>query len=116
MYNVFSLLAQRNGQQAWASTDAVQGVAVVAMYGLFLSTGLMRNLIPYRLLMTISVILFGYGGVIVHLLNANHLELYQSVWTWAAAIIINGFGLLLNLAAAAGWFLAGFSHQEKTGV
>ena len=116
MYNVFSLLAQRNGQQAWASTDAVQGVAVVAMYGLFLSTGLMRNLIPYRLLMAISVILFGYGGVIVHLLNANQLELYQSVWTWAAAIIINGFGLLLNLAAAAGWFLAGFSHQEKTGV
>jgi hypothetical protein len=62
------------------------------------------------------VILFGYGGVIVHLLNANQLELYQSVWTWTAAIVINGFGLLLNLTAAIGWFSIGVSHTAKTAV
>jgi hypothetical protein len=44
------------------------------------------------------------SGVITHLLNIGHLELYQSVWTWAMAIGINGFGLALNLAAAFGWF------------
>jgi hypothetical protein len=104
MYNVLSLLAQRYGQQAWASTDAVTGVAAVALYGLFLSTGLMKNLTPYRILMSLSVVLFGYGGVIVHLLNADQLELYQPVWTWAAAIGINGCGLGLNLVAASGWF------------
>jgi len=104
MYNVGSLLAQRNGQPAWASTDAVMGVAGVALYGLFLSAGLMKNLTLYRVLMGASVVLLGCGGVIAHLLHIGHLELYQSVWTWAGAIGINGFGLALNLAAALGWF------------
>ena len=104
MYNVGSMLAQRNGQAAWASTDAVMGVAGVALYGLFLSAGLMNNLTLYRVLMGASVVLLGYGGVITHLLNIGHLELYQSVWTWAGAIGINGFGLVLNLMAAFGRF------------
>jgi len=104
MYNVCSLQAQRGGLQAWASTDAVTGVASVALYGLMLSTGLMKKLSLYRLLMAISVILYGYGGVLTHLLNAGQLELYQSVWTWAGAIAINSCGLALNLAAACGWF------------
>jgi len=104
MYNVFSLLAVQNGQQAWASTDALAGVASVALYGLFLCTGLMKRLTLYRVLMGISVIVFGYGGVIVHLLNFNQLELYQSVWTWALAIGINTAGLGLNITAATGRF------------
>jgi len=80
------------------------GVVGVALYGLFLSAGLMKNLTLYRVLMGASVVLLGYGGVIKHLLNIGHLELYQSVWTWAGAIGINGFGLVLNLAAAFGRF------------
>ena len=104
MYNVGSLLDQRNGQPAWASTDAVMGVVGVALYGLFLSAGLMKNLIFYRVLMGVSVVLLGYGGVVTHLLNIGHLDLYQSVWTWAGAIGINGFGLVLNLLAALGRF------------
>ena len=104
MYNVGSLLAQRSGMSAWASTDAVMGVAGVAIYGLFLSAGLMTNLTLYRVLMGASVVLLGYGGVIKHLLNIGHLELYQSTLTWTAAIGINGFGLVLNLAAAFGRF------------
>jgi len=104
MYNVGSLLAQRNGQAAWASTDAVMGVVGMALYGLFLSAGLMRSLTLYRALMGVAVVLLGYGGVITHLLNIGHLELYQSVWTWAGAIAINGCGVGLNLAAAFGWF------------
>jgi len=104
MYNVGSLLALRNGKPAWASTDAVMGVAGVALYGLFLSAGLMKRLTLYRVLMGASVVLLGYGGVITHLLNIGHLELYQSVWTWAGAIGINGFGLAFNLAAAFGRF------------
>ena len=104
MYNVGSLVDQRNGQPAWASTDAVMGVVGVALYGLFLSAGLMKNLIFYRVLMGVSVVLLGYGGVVTHLLNIGHLDLYQSVWTWAGAIGINGFGLVLNLLAAFGWF------------
>ena len=105
MYNVGSLLAQRNGQAAWAPTDAViGGVGGMALYGLFLSAGLMKSPTLYRVLMGVCVALMGYGGVVVHLLNIGHLDLYQSVWTWAGAIGINGFGLVLNLAAAFGWF------------
>ena len=104
MYNVGSLLAQRNDEPAWASTDAVIGVAGMALYGLFLSAGLMKRLTLYRVLMVASVLLLGYGGVITHLLNIGHMELYQSVWTWVLAIGINAFGLLLNLAAAFGRF------------
>ncbi|HXH85960.1 MAG TPA: hypothetical protein VNI35_03995 [Nitrospira sp.] len=104
MYNVGSLLAQRSGLPAWASTDAVMGIVGVALYGLFLSAGLMKNLTLYRVLMGVCVALMGYGGVVVHLLNIGHLDLYQSVFTWAGAIGINGCGLLLNLAAALGWF------------
>ncbi|MGE0056330.1 MAG: hypothetical protein AB7S74_19210 [Hyphomicrobium sp.] len=104
MYNVGSLLAQRSGLPAWASTDAVMGMAGMALYGLFLSAGLMKSLTLYRVLMGASVVLLGYGGVTKHLLNIGHLELYQSVWTWAGAIAINGFGVVLNLLAAFGWF------------
>jgi len=104
MYNVGSMLAQRNGQAAWASTDAVMGVVGVALYGLFLSAGLMKNLSLYRVLMGASVVLLGYGGVITHLLNIGHLDLYQSVWTWAGAIGVNGCGVVLNLMAAFGRF------------
>ena len=104
MYNVGSLLALRNDEAAWASTDAVMGVAGMSLYGLFLSTGLMKNLSLYRLLMGASVVLLGYNGVITHLLNIGQMELYQSVWTWIAAPAINGFGLTLNLMAACKWF------------
>jgi hypothetical protein len=113
MYNVGSLLAQRSGLPGWASTDAVTGVAGVALYGLFLSAGLMKRLTLYRVLMAASVIVFGYGGVVVHLLNIGLLDLYQSVWTWAAAIGTNGFGLVLNLAAASGWYSRTFSQPDR---
>lgn len=51
-----------------------------------LSAGLMKNLTLYRVLMGASVVLIGYGGVITHLPNIGHLDLCQSVWTWAGAI------------------------------
>ena len=105
MYNVGSLLALRNDLAAWASTDAVVGVAGMSLYGLFLATGLMKNLSLYRLLMGASVVLLGYGGVVAHLLNIGQMELYHSVWTWAGAISINLFGLVLNGTAAFGWYV-----------
>ena len=102
MYNVGSLLALGNDQPAWASTDPVMGVVGMSLYGLFLSTGLMKNLTVYRVLMIVAIIVLGYSGVLTHLLNFGHLELYQSVWTWAGAVGVNSFGLALNLLAAFG--------------
>ena len=76
----------------------------MSLVGLFVAAGLLKNLVLYRVLMAVAVVLAGYGGVVVHLLNIGHLELYQSVWTWAGAIGVNRFGLVLNLIAAFGWF------------
>ena len=104
MYNVGSLSALRNELPAWAPTDPVMGAGAMSLVGLFVAAGLLKNLTLYRVLMGIVVVLAGYGGVVVHLLNIGHLELYQSVWTWAGAIGINSFGLVLNLMAACGWF------------
>jgi hypothetical protein len=106
MYNVGSIYALQNGLPAWGTTDPVAGIASVAMYGLFLSAGLLRNLILYKLLMFISIVLFGYGGIVVHLLNIGHIELYQSIWTWLLAIGINSFGLILNSLAIFGCYKA----------
>ena len=86
MYNVGSLLDQRAGEPSWASTDAVIGVAGMALYGLFLSSGLLKNLALYRLLMGLSVLLLGYNGVISHLLNYAHMEMYQSLWAWGSRL------------------------------
>lgn len=104
IYNVGSLLALRNELAAWAPTDPVMGAGAMSLVGLFVAAGLLKNLALYRVLMAIAVVLFGYGGVVAHLLNIGHLELYQSVWTWAGAIGVNSFGLVLNLMAALGWF------------
>lgn len=104
MYNFGSLLALRNDEAVWSSTDPVMGVASMSLYILFICAGLMKKLTLYRVLMGAAVVLYGYGGVITHLLNIGHLELYQSIWTWAGAIGVNAFGVVLNLLAAFGWF------------
>ena len=104
MYNVGSLLALRNGLPAWAPTDPVMGAAGMSLVALFVAAGLLNNLALYRVLMAVTVALAGYGGVVAHLINIGHMELYQSVWTWAGAIGVNSFGLVLNLMAALGWF------------
>jgi len=102
---LLSLLALRNGRPAWASTDPPLGVVGMSLYGLFLSSGLMKTPTFYRVLVGVSIVLFGYTGVLTHVLNFGHLDQYQSVWTWAGAIGVNSFGLVFNLAAALGRFV-----------
>ncbi len=104
MYNVGSMLSIRIGLQDFATTDPVFGVVGMSLYGLFLSSGLLKTQSLYRILMGISVLMLGYGGIVVHLMNVTHRDLYQSVWTWVGAIGINAFGLVLNAKAALGQF------------
>ena len=53
--------------------------------------------------MAIAVVLMGYNGV-QHVLNFNDLHLYQSVWTWLSAILVNSSGTVLALIGACGLF------------
>lgn len=116
MYNVGSLLALRDGLPAYAPTDPVIGAAGMSLVALFVAAGLLENLVLYRVLMGIAVVLAGYAGVVAHLLNIGHLELYQSVWTWAGAIGVNSFGLVLNSMAAFGWFTRDRARQSENTV
>ena len=60
----------------------------------------------YRTLMGIAILALGVGGILVHLVNMSYRpEAYSSVIAWALAVLINVFGLLLNLIAANGKFI-----------
>ena len=104
LYNVASLLALRDGDAAWAPTDAVFGVAGMTIYLLSVATAMLEQKIVYRILMAIAVVLMGYSGVLKHLLNFGDLHLYQSVWTWLSAIMVNSSGAVLALIGACGLY------------
>ena len=104
LYNVASLLALRDGAGAWAPTDAVFGVVGMTTYLLFVATAMLERNVIYRCLMAVAVVLMGYNGVLKHVLNFNDLHLYQSVWTWLSAILVNSSGTVLALIGACGLF------------
>ena len=104
LYNVASLMDLRNGDAAWAPTDAVFGVVGMTTYLLFVATAMLEHKVVYRLLMAIAVVLLGYNGVLKHLFNFGDLHLYHSVWTWISAILVNSSGTLLALVGACGLF------------
>ena len=111
LYNVASLLALRVGDAAWAPTDAVFGVVGMTTYLLFVATAILKQTVIYRFLMAIAVLLMGYNGVLKHVLNFGDLHLYQSIWTWLLAILVNSFGTALALIGACGLFQSS-SHQS----
>lgn len=104
-YNVVSFLLSATGERPLSSTSPAVGVAVMVIYALFLLTGYADRIMLYRVLMGLAVLVLGYGGVISHLANFEQMaELYQSVSAWMGAIVINIFGLVLNIFAVLGKF------------
>ncbi len=105
-YNVVSLILSRTTGTALAPTNPVTGMAVVAVYGGCLAVGAMGYTRIYRILMALSVLVLGYGGVVVHVMNftVGRTFLYDSIVAWGAAVGINVFGLVLNLIGALGLF------------
>lgn len=107
-YNAVSYVAVLMGRPRFSATDPITGAVSMAVYGLFLVPGALRWLKTYRVLMLVALLVFGYGGVVKHILNLiSDPSLYSSIWAWGAAVGINLFGVILNLIAAAGWFKNG---------
>ena len=104
LYNVASMLESRVGDALWAPTDPVYGVTGMTVYLLFVSTAMLEQKYLYRFLMTIAAVLLGYSGVLKHVFNIGDLHLYQSVWTWMSAILVNISGTALALVGAFGLF------------
>lgn len=105
-YNVISHLIVSGGGQALSATIPVVGGAYMLGYGLALTPGFFKKIVPYRILMGFAVLIFGYGGVVVHILNAaeGHTDLYRSMTAFVLAVAINVFGLVWNIWAVSGKF------------
>lgn len=105
-YNIVSYLIVSGGGQALSATVPLVGGAYMLGYFLALTPGFFKKVVPYRILMGAAVLIFGYGGVVVHILNAasRHTDLYSSMTAFVLAVAINVFGLVWNIWAVSGKF------------
>ena len=112
-YNVVSHLIVCGGGEALSATVPVVGGAYMLGYGLALTPGFFKKIIPYRVLMGAAVLIFGYGGVVKHVMNAagGHMDLYSSPAAFVLAVGINVFGLIWNIWAVSGKFSVGGKEQ-----
>lgn len=95
----------KNGHQPLTPTVPIEGILAMLVYGLFLLTGYYKKIRLYRAFMLISIIVFGYGGVLKHyFIYQESPELYHSLLIGLMGITINMFGLIVNLLAAMGKF------------
>jgi len=97
LYNLVSYVLLTVSGQALSPTKPVLGALTMLAYGFLLIPGFLGYLKLYRLIMILPIIVLGSGGIIVHLINLNHPVGYYSLESLYAAVIINSFGLLLNL-------------------
>ncbi len=74
-------------------------------YGGFLMAAHYGYFKLYRVLMALSLLIFGWGGIMVHLINyLKDPGLYASFMAWGLAVGINVFGIGLSLIALSGRF------------
>ncbi|RPI94245.1 MAG: hypothetical protein EHM32_07040 [Spirochaetales bacterium] len=107
-YNVLSYLSVASGGQPFSATAPLTGGLSLALYALCLVPGFAGYTGIYRVLMALSIVVFGYGGIIKHLLNyPDGLGVYSSMTAYVLAIGINVFGLVLNVIAVSGRFEGG---------
>ncbi|MBN1690324.1 MAG: hypothetical protein JW901_04825 [Dehalococcoidia bacterium] len=105
LYNGVSLFLISQGEPGLAPTQPVMGTISMITYALFLIPGFLRKITLYRILMGVAIIVIGYGGVVTHIINIfTQPQLYSSIVSWALAVGINLFGLVLNIIAASGKF------------
>ncbi len=105
-YNVVSLVLAKTGGSPLSSTSPVTGFIVMAAYGGCVAVGALHYVRIYRVLMALSVLVLGYGGIVIHVMNfmAGRTFLYDSTAAWAVAVGINVYGIVLNFIAALGLF------------
>lgn len=98
-FNALSASLALAGRKPLAPTNVVAASGVFALYALALWVGHTGFDTAYRAAMLCFVLVLGAGGVLAHL-RRGPTQVYQSVVAWAAAIFINGAGVVLNVAGA----------------
>jgi len=99
-YNLVSFLVVRSGGQQLSTTAPLLGGPVMLIYGAFILPAYFNRLQLYRFFMFCAILVFGWGGILVHIINyARDPSLYASFYAWALAVGINVFGLGLSSLA-----------------
>lgn len=100
VFNVSSYYMIIEDYEALTPTDPVMGILAMLVYASFLVTGYYKKIVWYKIFMLISVLVFGYSGIIKHIITySREPDLYYSFSVTLFAIGINLFGFLLNLIA-----------------
>jgi len=105
-YNIASYLLTEAGRPPLSATLPLVGGISMLVYGICLIPGALGAVKVYRVLMGLAIIVYGYGGIVKHLMNffQDGLAQYSSMSAWALAISINLLGLILNIVAVSGKF------------
>jgi hypothetical protein len=105
IFNVVSVLTLNTYGYLLAPTNPFIGAAAMLLYFGFVQTGYYSFVKLYRSLMALSILVFGYGGVVVHVIRlVGSAELYVSFSVGVLAVVINTIGLVLNVIAAFGLY------------
>jgi len=82
IFNFVSYVMINDGHQALTPTVPVEGLLAMSIYGIFLLASYFRKIGLYRFLMLISIVIFGYGGVLKHFFTYQESpELYYSLFS-----------------------------------
>jgi hypothetical protein len=94
------------GGEQLTPTDPYGGLIAMSIFALFLLAGYFKWLKTYQLLMLIAILLLGYGGVVKNIFALiSTPELYYSMGVGIFGMLINLYGLVLNIIAALGKFV-----------
>ena len=108
LFNIVSWSLLLSSGKSLTPTDPLLGIIVMLVYAGFLLAGKMKRIVLYRILMLVALIVFGYSGILKHVLVLNKSpELYYTLGVGIIAICINLFGVGLNAYAALGGFKVG---------
>jgi hypothetical protein len=96
-YHLFSIRETRAGRRPLHAASGSARLWVMVAYGASLTLGLAGFDLAYRMAMAVSIVVIGYGGLLVHLPHRSSYE-YRSWAAWATTIGIGIVGLILNIA------------------
>jgi hypothetical protein len=105
LFNVVSVFTLNIYGYLLVPTNPLVGTAAMLLYFGFVLTGYYSFVKLYRTLMALSILVFGYSGVVVHVIRlVGSAELYVSFYVGVLAVVINAVGLVLNFIAVFGLY------------
>jgi hypothetical protein len=102
-YNLWSAwLIHTSGHGLIEGRDPWRSIQLLLLLIPVIYLGARGRYLAYVLINTALMLLLAYAGVVDHLLRfwRGDLGHYSSVWAWASAIAINGFGVVVGLTAS----------------